>query len=105
MPGIFAQPAIATVLSSCPFMTSTIGYFEHPYWLTWEKYNIANKHVTMKDHINMNNIANEENCDFMERLMSFQTILMKYAVNALSKDLGTLRKIICFKQWNLLSST
>jgi hypothetical protein len=23
----------------------------------------------------------------------------------LSKDLGTLRKIICFKQWNLLSST
>jgi hypothetical protein len=65
------QP-IATVLSSYPSMTLTIGHFEHSYWLTWEKY--ARDDERLHFCINLNNIDNEVYCDFIVMLTSFQTI-------------------------------
>jgi hypothetical protein len=54
-------------------VTSTIGYFEHPYWVDLGKIQYARDDERPHFCINLNNIDNEVYCDFMERLMSFQT--------------------------------
>jgi hypothetical protein len=72
---IFAQRANSNGFVQLPiiFVTSTIGYFEHPYWVDLGKIQYARDDERPHFCINLNNIDNEVYCDFMERLMSFQT--------------------------------